>query len=443
MIYILTDYETGRLRYVLSFIFEEVYSIPFSIIQSKDELPQDASVLVVYGDEKREVSALTPKVTIPQTGLLFEKGVRSLQPAVSIEAEGALPFFFDGPFKTTIDFSFDLFALVFYCITRYEEYNSTEKDSYGRFPASASLAGKNGFLNVPLVDSWLEIFIKKLELKSGQKIPKKQNFAVFPGIDIDRVWAFAYKEKSHLPGLLKDVLSGHWSRVPDRFRAVRNPETDPFFTFDYIDKTLSESRKVPLYFILFAKNPDQTDINHPRDLKAFLDWLEVFAKTHRTGLHPSFRSHFSPEFLADEKRAFETVTRKPVINSRQHYILFRLPQTYQHLEEAGIQHEYSMGYPESTGYRASTGYSYHWYDLEKEKVSSLVIHPFQFMDVTLRKYMGMQPEEAISWLTVTMDTAKSTDSPVRFIWHNSSFYHGNGWKNWDKVFRYLAEYATK
>lgn len=443
MIYILTDNETGRLRYVLSFIFEDVYSIPFRIIQCIDDLPPDASVLVVYGEEKEDLTMRTPKVTIPQAGLLSEKGVRALQPDVSVEAEYALPVFFNDPRKRSVDFSFDLFAMVFYCITRYEEYNSPEKDRYGRFPASASLAGKNGFLHLPLVDLWLDIFIEKLALKTGQKIPKKQNFAVFPTIDIDRVWAFAHKEKSHLPGLLKDILTGHLSRVPDRFRAVKNPETDPFFTFTYLDKTLSKSRKAPLYFVLFAKNPDQTDINHPRNLKAFQDWLKDFAKSHDTGLHPSCRSHFSPAFLTDEKNALEEVIHKPVVNARQHYILFRLPHTYRQLAEAGIQHDYSMGYPESIGYRASTGYSYHWYDLEKEKVSSLSVHPFQCMDVTMRKYMGMHPKEAISWLGVALDTAKKTDSPVRFIWHNSSFYHGNGWKNWDKVFGYLAEYANR
>ena len=33
-----------------------------------------------------------------------------------------------------------------------------------------------------------------------------------------------------------------------------------------------------------------------------------------------------------------------------------------------------------------------------------------------------------------MDMARKASSPVRFIWHNSSFYSGNGWKNWKKVF---------
>lgn len=443
MIHVLTDNDSGRLHYVLSFIFEDVYTMPFKIIRFGDHLPSEAGICLIYGEETPEWASHSPKLFVPKTNLLFEHGLQSINPEVSMDRDYALPVFFKSETSGTYDLPFDIFAMIFYCLSRYEEYNSTPKDRFGRFPAAASLAGKNGFLDKPLIDLWLDIFIRKLEEKSGQTIPKKQKFAVFPTIDIDRVWAYAHKEKSHLPGLLKDMLTGHFSRVTDRIRVLKNAASDPFFTFDYLQKHLSKSKEKPLFFILFAKNPDAADINHVRDLEVFRTWLASFSKSNEIGLHPSFQSHQSPAVLEDEKKALEEAIHKPVTASRQHYILFRLPETYRRLAEIGIQDDYSMGYPEIIGFRASTGYTYRWYDMEKETTTTLRVHPFQFMDVTLRKYMGLNPGEAITLLSSALEFAKKTGYPVRFIWHNSSFYPGNGWKGWDKVFICFAEQATR
>ena len=441
--YVLTENDSGRLQYVLSFIFEEVCSMPYKIIRFGDPLPSAAGIHLVYGEERKEWSGITPKVSIPKSNLLFEQGIQPLDPDVTIDRDYSLPFFFGSEAIGNYDLRFDIFAMIFYCLSRYEEYKTPAKDRYGRFPATASLAGKHGFLDKPLIDWWLGIFIRKLEEKSGQTIPRKQKFAVFPTIDIDRVWAYAHKEKNHLPGMLKDMLTGHFSRVTDRLRVLKNAAVDPFFTFDHLHKHLSRSKEKPLFFILFAKNPDAADINHARDLDAFRIWLASFSKTNEIGLHPSFRSHQSPAILEDEKKALEDEIHKPVTASRQHYILFRLPETYRSLAEIGIEDDYSMGYPEIIGYRASTGYSYRWYDIEKETATGLRIHPFQFMDVTLRKYMRLNPDDAITLLSSALESAAKTGSPVRFIWHNSSFYPGNGWKGWDEVFNYLAEQATR
>ena len=93
-----------------------------------------------------------------------------------------------------------------------------------------------------------------------------------------------------------------------------------------------------------------------------------------------------------------------------------------------------MGFPEQIGYRAGTGFSFFWYDLHNEEQTELMVHPFQIMDVTMKKYKNWTPEQAITEIKNIMDMARKASSPVRFIWHNSSFYSGNGWKNWKKVF---------
>jgi hypothetical protein len=68
-------------------------------------------------------------------------------------------------FKTTGDYPFDIFAASFYLLVRYEEYLSHKKDMYGRYAHENSLAFKEGFLNFPLINIWIEDFKKYLKQK--------------------------------------------------------------------------------------------------------------------------------------------------------------------------------------------------------------------------------------------------------------------------------------
>lgn len=69
-------------------------------------------------------------------------------------------------FKTvTSDFAFDILAASFYLISRYEEYLPHEKDMYGRYDCERSLAYREGFLNLPLINIWVKDFAEKLKEK--------------------------------------------------------------------------------------------------------------------------------------------------------------------------------------------------------------------------------------------------------------------------------------
>ena len=51
----------------------------------------------------------------------------------------------------------DVFGGAFLMLTRYEEVVVPTRDSYGRFPASASVAHREGFLGLPVVDVYVEL----------------------------------------------------------------------------------------------------------------------------------------------------------------------------------------------------------------------------------------------------------------------------------------------
>ena len=57
----------------------------------------------------------------------------------------------------------DVFGSAFFMLSRYEEVVVADRDRYGRFPASSSLAARAGFLRWPVVDAYVELLWSALE----------------------------------------------------------------------------------------------------------------------------------------------------------------------------------------------------------------------------------------------------------------------------------------
>src|SRR5690606_3970490 len=137
-----------------------------------------------------------------------------------------------------------------------------------------------------------------------------------------------------------------------------------------------------------------------------------------TGLHPSYAAHSRPGRLQQERDLLRNYTDKEVVHSRQHYLKFRLPDTYRQLIAAGIKEEYSMGYATQNGFRAGTSRSFLWFDLLQNEVSGLRVHPFVFMDATAWFYQQYNLTEAFSeWERLYLAVGKNGGTFIS-IWHN-------------------------
>ena len=86
-------------------------------------------------------------------------------------------------------------------------------------------------------------------------------------------------------------------------------------------------------------------------LRELADWAEV-------GIHHSYASDSDEEIMREEKERIETILRRPVMHSRQHYLKMKMPLTFRTLVNMGIKHDYSMGYAEAPGYRSSMAVPY-------------------------------------------------------------------------------------
>jgi hypothetical protein len=122
--------------------------------------------------------------------------------------------------------------------------------------------------------------------------------------------------------------------------------------------------------------------------------------------------------------------------------VLKLPETYRRLIELDITDDYTMGYAYRVGFRASICTPFYFYDLDNEQITGLKIHPFAVMDATLKYYMKVQPEQAMSYISPLIKEVKKVNGDFISLWHNESLSENKIWAGWKNIYEQMAEEAS-
>jgi hypothetical protein len=373
-------------------------------------------------------------VQIVPHNLLFEQGIEMQE--TKIDWVHKTPYFF----KTTenVNFKYDIIASIFYMTSRYEEYLSSTLDVHDRFQAENSLAYKNNFLEIPVVNIWAN------ELKNSlyDKFPftkfPTQEFKHIDTFDIDI--AYSYKGKNKLRLVLSSALSIlklDGKEIINRYQYFIKKRKDPF---DVYDKISPQSDKI---FFFLVGDYGKYDKNISSKTSVLKNLVQLLNKKNEVGIHPSYGSHKSVNQLSEEKNRLEFISQKKVFKSRQHFLKFSLPETYENLISIGIKEEYTMGFASQVGFRAGICTPFPFYNLEKDEARELIIYPFQVMDGTLNEYLKLSPNEAIEKINKIISEIKKVNGTFISLWHNSSLSEQKQWKEWTEVYVKLISSASK
>jgi hypothetical protein len=190
----------------------------------------------------------------------------------------------------------------------------------------------------------------------------------------------------------------------------------------------------PRYFFLVPEKTGKYDRNIPPKETALQGLIKQHADKYEIGVHPSWQSGNDLSLIKKEMETIENISKKKSSISRQHFIRFTLPDTYRHLIQAGISDDYSMGYGSINGFRASITTSFYWYDLEKEEQTSLLIHPFCFMDANAFFEQKLSPEQALDEILSYYKKIKNVNGQMVTIWHNTFLGTDKMFKGWREVY---------
>ena len=433
---IYSSFISKRLCYTLDLVFKHNMGLDYVCCESKSGYIESPLAKFNYSS----IRLSDKEVFMPPQGLLSDNGISPTHPNLFTSP-------MDSPISNT--FPHDLLSCIFYLVTRYEEYHDDPKhfDEHGRFIAHFSVAHREGFLDRPIVNLWIELIKDELSLLFPYLIFKKHAYAYLPTYDIDMAWRYKHKGLIRLMGgLARDIAQGKFDEVIHRVKTLQDKACDPDDTFDYIFSLTKRFNLNPIYFWLLSDYKKPFDINTHFETPALRTLIQTISKTNKVGIHPGYASNTNDEALKQEVQRLADIlsvgtTPFRVTASRQHFLKLKFPQTYRRLLTLGIKEDYTMGYADAIGFRAGIASPFYWYDLEREETTDLMVHPFQVMDVTLLRYLHFSPNEAINKTKQIIQWVKMTGGEFCTLWHNTSLCETNEWHGWRKVYEEIIRMA--
>jgi hypothetical protein len=413
----------------MQYVFEETLGLDHSITDDKNIYQTSTtSFKIAYTNEP-----CNEGLYLHAESILFENDIRRIELHEEFIGNTAILFAHD---KTSA-LPFDVFAAIFYLISRYEEYLDGPRDKHGNYNFTNSILYKLNVLDTPIVEQWLEM-LKEVISKNFPSVEFKKLNARF-GLSFDIDVAYAYKNRNAfilVGGFIKKVLSLNFTEVKDQLLTLSNKQEDMYDTYHYIFSSIKNIK--PIFFFdmgqygRFDKNPSYKN-------KQFRQLIGSIAEKALTGIHPSYASNANEKLVTAEKNKLEQITGRPVTASRQHYLKLKLPYTYNLLINNNITEDYTMGYSGYYGFRAGTCNSFLFFDLAHNLQTALRLYPFAYMEVTLNNYLNLTITEAKKIISKLVQTVKKYNGMFIPLWHNSTLCNCNEWKGWREVFEHTVQ----
>ncbi len=430
MILVYSTFINPRIAYTFESIFKSILGYSVRITLNKNDFNIYKGPRLNYSDVE-----IADTIRFIPYGLLEEKGIKK-QNTECFNWEG-LKVFFRVDKKS--QWPFDPFSMIFFLLSRYEEYyEDIQTDKHDRYIATQSLAFKNDFLEIPVIDHLIQK-LKSLLLSKYSKIEFSEiRYLYQPSFDIDKLYSYSALSLSRsFGGLIRDLFTFKLKKFSLRIKVWGGKSKDPYDNFEKLLKCCKENDLNPICFINLGKHSKYDKNNRIRS-KKFIQGLGKIAKTINCGIHPSYYTNDYPSKLEKELNIFKSLFGIIPSFSRQHYIKISLPKTYRMLNHFKIKHDYSMGYSDQIGFRASTSYSFFFYDLKKESKTPLMIHPFVCMDGTLFDSLKLQPKAALDRILKINEHLKKVEGRFIFIWHHSYIADKNKMEFFEKVANLLS-----
>ncbi len=332
-----------------------------------------------------------------------------------------------------LELGIDVFGSAFHQLSRLEEHVSAERDHHERFPASASLACREGFLGRALVNELGDLLAACFERLWPGFTRRRRGYRLLLSHDVDWPWMVAGRP---LPKVLKSALGDLWQgRGPSAararlaaFRSTRggNYDADPGNTFDWLME-LSEARGLAsAFYFISGHGPGEIDgVYDLRDPWIHRLLRRIDDRGHEIGLHPSYGSFRSPATIRHElDQLRETCAGLGIARQswggRQHYLRWQNPVTWQGWEDAGLTYDSTLGFSDRAGFRCGSCYPYPVFNLETRRALALEERPLIVMEVTLRQYLGLSWAAAREAIAKLAAVCRGHGGDFTLLWHNSS-----------------------
>ena len=328
---------------------------------------------------------------------------------------------------------FDLVAATFLMLTRWEETLSAKTDLHGRFMAEASLAARQNYLERPVIDEWSLVLRAWITSLHPEWRPVIDPFRVLITCDLDHPLRYTSIGKvAVLCGsalLRKHSLRQAWRTFREGVRTLRDWRSDPLFQGLTWLLSLCEKAGITCEVYLMAASKNRFDEGY--DLRRYpyeQIICEIINRDHSLGFHPGYTTLDNPDEFRAQKSRLESVLGRPISVGRQHYLRFRVPDTWKLWHESGMKRDATMAYSEAPGFRCGTCHPFPVFDIKHSRQLQLIEEPLVAMDVTLYQKLGLSTVEVKERLLRLARRCRAVDGAFNILVHNDIP------KSWQPVF---------
>jgi hypothetical protein len=319
-------------------------------------------------------------------------------------------------------------------LTRWEEYVNKERDEHDRFPGSASVAFKNGFLHRPVVNEYVEMLWVLLQ-KLGFKYKRKQrSFELVLTHDVDHL---------NYPGTCRIILGDMLKR---KNLKLAQKHIEYFWKFgsnpyDYFDFLMTSSEKLGLKSHFYFMSSDSKLPRDPgfylKDKRFKSKISEIRKRGHIIGFHPGYYTFNDDDRWRYEKQLLEEAVQQEIVEGRQHYLRMDVTKTLPIWENNNMKIDSTLSFADKEGFRCGTGDIFPVFDFLNRMQLQLKECPLILMDGTLQQHQEYSREQVIDISQNYISVGKKYNTLITLLFHNSSFI--GEWEGYDSIYREILK----
>ncbi|HEY3272416.1 MAG TPA: polysaccharide deacetylase family protein [Methanocella sp.] len=159
------------------------------------------------------------------------------------------------------------------------------------------------------------------------------------------------------------------------------------------------------------------------------------------GLHGGYHTYGNIEAMREEKRRVEHVLNRTICGYRNHYLSFKVPDTWDLLARAGFGYDTTLGYNDRPGFRNGMCHPFRPFSLTTGRPVDIVEIPLAIMDESL--FWGNKTfAEAWPLARRLVDDVAACGGVITLLWHNNVFGSGfrEAWiRMYEKILRHCKE----
>jgi len=325
----------------------------------------------------------------------------------------------------------DVFGSAFFMVTRYEEAMPGPRDLHERFPADAALAVREGFADRPIVNEYVEVLWSALSMlwPGLERAPRAPR--VLPSHDIDLAFCRELSTSDLLLKLGSDVVRRRDLNLATRRLGAyrRGPgegsKHDLCDTYDELIALSEQAGTTSAFYFFGERTGLEIDARYaPSDSPVRAVLRRIGERGHEIGLHASYGAHREARVIKRQLEALRTVCEKEGVDrdawgSRQHYLRWETPTTWQALEDAGIAYDTTLGFSSLGGFRAGCCYEYPAFNVLTRQELKIRERPLVVMEVAVLDRQQLSRDQSLDEVLSLRKRCELFGGDFTILWHNS------------------------